>query len=134
MVDGRKISTTGFVEDLRPHLSRGALAIDPLRIGAGMQNKILVYMCLEIPVVATTVANEGIGAEPGESIVIADMPHNFANRVVELLDDREKANSLVKSARMFVERYWKWDYHFAKMEAVFQEIVERSAACGRNNS
>jgi polysaccharide biosynthesis protein PslH len=111
------VTVTGGVKDLRPYLSTASVAIDPLRIGAGMQNKILVCMAMGIPMVATSIANEGIQATHGENILIADSPEDFANCVLKLLHEREFAQSLSNRAQHFVQNYWSWEYHFLKLES-----------------
>ncbi len=117
------IVVTGYVKDLRPYYAKAKVGVDPLRIGAGLQNKLLVGMSLELPMVATTIANEGIGATPGEHLLLADDPHDFAARVVEIMRDDEKARIIGKQARDFVEKYWSWEYHFSKLEDHFRELV-----------
>ena len=106
------VVVTGFVKDLRPYYERVRVGIDPLRIGAGLQNKLLIGMSMEQPMVCTSVANEGIGAENGKHLLIADDPESFASAVVELLRDEEKANRIGRDAREYVEQFWTWEYHF----------------------
>jgi glycosyltransferase involved in cell wall biosynthesis len=117
------VTVTGFVEDLRPYLHRAAVAIDPLRIGAGLQNKILVDMAAGLPVVATPIANEGIQIPEGEAIVIADGPDAFARAVVRLLRDPDARARLGAAAQAFVRRYWTWDYHFAQFEGMLRRLL-----------
>ncbi len=116
---------TGFVEDVRPYLERARVSIDPLRIGAGMQNKILTSMCMSLPVVSTTIANEGIGAVDGEQIMLADTPGAFADQVLGLLRDEALARRIGQNGRRFVEEGWTWEYHFEKVEAQLIELARR---------
>ena len=76
-----KIEVTGEVPDVADWLCRAKVAVAPLRIGAGMQNKIIQAMACEVPVVATSVANEGIGATPGEHLIVCDDAASFAQAV-----------------------------------------------------
>lgn len=117
------VTVTGFVEDLRPYLHRAAVAIDPLRIGAGLQNKILVDMAAGLPVVATPIANEGLQIPEGEAIVIADGADAFARAVVSLLRDPAARARLGAAAQAFVRQYWTWDYHFAQFEGMLRRLL-----------
>ena len=87
------IAVTGRVPDLREYMNKATLAIAPLRIGAGLQNKVLEGMSMQLPMVITSVANEGIKAVDGKNILIADEPSAFAEQVVRLLRDAEAQNS-----------------------------------------
>lgn len=118
-----RIVVTGFVNDIRPYLSKSQVAIDPLRIGAGLQNKVLEAMSMGLPVVATPVANEGIGASHGDNILIADEPRAFARTVVRLLKDPGLRRRIGSSARAFVEGNWSWETHFATLEELFLQLA-----------
>lgn len=80
---GPRVSLTGAVDDVRPHLERAAVVAAPLRIATGIQNKLLEALAMEIPVVTTTVAAAGLG--PGAPVVVADEPEAMAAAVVERL-------------------------------------------------
>ncbi len=117
------IEVTGEVPDVADWLLRARVAVAPLRIAAGMQNKIVQAMACELPGVATSVANEGIGAVPGEHIVIADDATAIAGAVTGLLRDPERARKIGRAAREFVESHWTWEAHFERLEAVLAEIA-----------
>lgn len=110
------VTVTGFVKDIRPLYEKAKVGIDPLRIGAGLQNKLLVGMCMGQPMVSTTIANEGIAGIPGKHLLIADEPQEFADAVVDLFTDRAKAEKIAREAREYVERKWTWEYHFEILE------------------
>jgi sugar transferase (PEP-CTERM/EpsH1 system associated) len=117
------ITVTGFAEDMREYLNRAQVSIDPLRVGAGLQNKVLESMSMGLPVVASTVANEGIGAVPGEHILLADEPRRFAQHIVRLFRDDAERERLGSAARAFIERNWSWEAHYAPLEELFERLV-----------
>jgi glycosyltransferase involved in cell wall biosynthesis len=123
-----RVVVTGEVPDVYEWLCRARVAVAPLRIGAGMQNKVVQAMACELPVVATSVANEGIGAVPDAHLRIRDSAEAFAAAVVELLRDEEAASRLGRAARRHVEEKWTWEAHFSKLERVIEEVV---ASTGR---
>lgn len=133
------IEVTGRVPDLRLWLDRAEVAIDPLRIGAGLQNKILEGMAMALPMVITSIANEGIGARANEHVLVADDPGAFAEAVVGLLQDRDRAQTLGREARRFIVENWSWQKHFDELEAELVRLAPDSdapapvrAACGSN--
>jgi glycosyltransferase involved in cell wall biosynthesis len=119
-----KVVVTGEVPDVYDWLCRAQIAVAPLRIGAGMQNKIVQAMACELPVVATRVANEGIGGAPDEHILLCDDPAATAETIVRLLRDEAARERLGTAARRFVEAHWTWEAHFEKLESVLLDVAK----------
>jgi glycosyltransferase involved in cell wall biosynthesis len=124
------VEVTGRVEDLRPYLDRAAVAVDPLRVGAGLQNKVLEGMSMGVPMVVTAVANEGIGAEPGRHLLVADRADDFARQVVRLLRDPEMRTRIGAAARRFVIDEWSWEKHFADLERELMALAAGGGSSG----
>jgi glycosyltransferase involved in cell wall biosynthesis len=122
------IVVVGSVPDVRPFYSQAAIGVAPIRIGAGMQNKLLVGMCLEQAMVVTSVANEGIGGTPGVHLLVADTPAEFADAVISLARDPAKAAAMGRKAREFVERGWSWEYWFDQLERHLEKVVHSRAS------
>jgi glycosyltransferase involved in cell wall biosynthesis len=119
------VEVTGEVPDVYDWLLRASVAVAPLRIGAGMQNKIVQAMACELPVVATKVANEGIGAVPDEHLLVREDADSMAAAVVELLRDPARAQELGRAARAYVEASWTWEALFERQAGVLAEIAGR---------
>lgn len=100
------------------------VAVDPLRIGAGLQNKILEALACGVPMVSTTLGNEGIGARAGSEIVLADEPEGIASEVVRLLRDGAARARMGVAARAFIERAWSWEHHFDQLADRWQALVD----------
>ena len=121
-----RVVVTGEVPDVYDWLLRAEVGVAPLRIGAGMQNKLVQAMASELPVVATSVANEGIGATPESQLLLRDEPDAFADAVIGLLRDGAARERLGRAARAFVERHWTWEAHFEQQLRVFQDVAARA--------
>jgi len=117
------VEVTGRVPDLRPYLDRAQVAIDPLRVGAGLQNKMLEGMSMGVPMVVTAVANEGIGAEPGQHFLKADTPEDIAAAIVALLGDESLRTTMGAAARKFIVEQWSWEKHFDDLEREMGSLV-----------
>jgi len=117
--DRAGIHVTGYVADPTFYLQRAALMVVPLRAGGGMRVKILNAMAQGIPIVSTTLGCEGIGVVPGESILVADEPADFAAAVLRLLEDPALADRLGAAGRRLVRR--SYDYRIAcqPLDAVY---------------
>ena len=125
------ISVTGEVRDPADFIASAAVCVNPMQAGAGMQNKLLEYLAMAKPVVATSVANEGIGARPGDDLAIADDAADFAAAVVALLRDPERRWRLGQAARAYMLRDWSWEGHFLKLEADMAEQLGRPNSSSR---
>jgi len=117
------IEVVGEVDDPAPWFARTAVAVNPVRAGAGMQNKLLDYAAAAKAVVATPVANEGIGLPPDKAALIAATPEAFANAVLRLMDDTAERQRLGAAARAFVEAGWSWEAWFLRLEASLYEAA-----------
>lgn len=100
----RGMSATGRLADLRPVVRSAAVCVVPLRIGGGTRLKILEAAALSRPIVSTRLGAEGLDFTPGEEILIADRPADFAAAVLSLLADPDLGCRLGQSARRRVER------------------------------
>ncbi len=98
-----RVSVTGFVEDTRTWLERSAVSVAPLRIARGVQNKVLEAMAMGLPVVGTTCATQGVEGQIGRDHLVRDDAKGFAEAVVGLLREPDKARELGERARRFVE-------------------------------
>jgi len=94
-----RVDVTGWVEDLRPLLETVAVSVAPLRYGGGMNGKITQSLAAGLPVVSSSVGSEGLGAEDGRHMFVADDPKLFAERVVDLHVDNDLWRSLSDGGR-----------------------------------
>jgi polysaccharide biosynthesis protein PslH len=119
---GRKPSTTvrrlaglpgvdlvGQVPDVRPHLASASVAVIPLRIARGVQNKVLEALAMGKAVVASPEAIEGIRAKPGVHLLVASTPSEWVDAVTRLLDDPDLRHRLGANGRAFVEESHDWE-------------------------
>jgi sugar transferase (PEP-CTERM/EpsH1 system associated) len=80
-----RVHVTGSVPDIRPYLAHAAVAVAPLRIARGIQNKVLEAMAMARPVVASPEAHEGVRAVAGRDILVADGADAMAAAVTQVL-------------------------------------------------
>jgi GT2 family glycosyltransferase/glycosyltransferase involved in cell wall biosynthesis len=88
------VIVAGLQPDVRPLFESVKLSVAPLRYGAGIKGKINLSMSFGVPVVATSLAVEGIALTDREDILIADEPENFARALIELYESEELWNRL----------------------------------------
>lgn len=107
------VQLVGQVPDVRPYLSQAALAVAPLRVARGIQNKVLEAMAMGKPVVATHQALEGIAVTPDVHVCRAATPREWVRSISELLTDPDRCARLGRAARAFVEEQFQWKTQLA---------------------
>jgi sugar transferase (PEP-CTERM/EpsH1 system associated) len=98
----------GEVEDVRPWLAGADLALVPLDIARGVQNKVLEAMAMGRPVVLTPAAATGIGGQDRQHFALAESDEDLAAVAAEILAHPRQARQLGAAARRFVEEQLSW--------------------------
>jgi sugar transferase (PEP-CTERM/EpsH1 system associated) len=117
------VEVTGRVDDVRPHIARGAVYVVPLRIGGGTRLKIFEAMSMAKAVVSTTVGAEGLPVTAGRDIDLADEPSRFAHAVVRLMRDTESRRAMETAARRLVVEKYDW----SAVALDFEDALARAA-------
>jgi glycosyltransferase involved in cell wall biosynthesis len=95
------ISVTGAVPDVRVHLWRSAIAVAPLLIARGVQNKVLEAAAAGLPSVVTSTVAAGLPPEVMPACRIADTPKLFAEQIIKLLDSPgDHRRAIAQQARL----------------------------------
>jgi glycosyltransferase involved in cell wall biosynthesis len=116
---------TGYLEDVRPAVARSQVCVVPLLTGGGTRLKILEAMALSTPVVSTSKGAEGLEAKPGEDILIADEPGDFADAVLRLLGDPALRAKLAANGRRLVYEKCGWERIAKKLDRLLGRVVEK---------
>ena len=109
------VTVTGRVPDVRPWLEAARVAVAPLGVARGVQNKVLEAMAMGTPLVASAAAATGTQAVPGEHLLVADTADEAAAAVLSLLDDRAKADALARAAREAAVARFGWDAALSRL-------------------
>lgn len=103
------VTVTGSVPDVRPYLAAAAVFVAPLRFGAGIQNKLLEAMAMEVPSVVSDLAADGLRTTDGTPpVVVADDDAAFARAVLRALTAADVGQAPDAAARAYVERTFSW--------------------------
>lgn len=118
------VEVTGRVPDVRPYLSRSSVAVVPLRLCRGIQNKVLEAMAMGLPVVTTSAAFGGIDATDGEDLLVADQADQIANSVLRLFDDNPLREQIGDAARSCIEANYSWDVPLAQLDSIIEAATQ----------
>jgi sugar transferase (PEP-CTERM/EpsH1 system associated) len=103
------IIVTGSVPDVRTWLAAADVVVAPLRIGRGIQNKVLEAMAMERPVVASAAAFEGIDARRGRDLIAADSAGEQVGAILSLLANPKSAMAMGAAARRRMIARYRWE-------------------------
>jgi glycosyltransferase involved in cell wall biosynthesis len=117
------VTVTGYVADMRPYLARAWVVVAPLLEGFGVKVRVLQAMAAGRPVVATAAVTGGIDASPGENIIIAKRPAEFAAKVIELITDRQLRERIGAAAKQLMAANHSWE----KLTDRLNDVLARAA-------
>jgi sugar transferase (PEP-CTERM/EpsH1 system associated) len=120
-IDG--VFVTGRVPDVRPYIEHATAGVAPMRIARGIQNKVLEAMSLGKAVVLTSGALEGIEAEPGTDVILADSVENFAAGCCRLATTAD-GMAIGAAARARIVRDYDWSARLRR----FDDLLRPGAA------
>lgn len=103
------VEVVGAVPDIRSYLARSAMAVAPLPIARGVQNKVLEALAMGKAVVASPQALAGVPAQPGTHLLSASTPREWAAAVLRLLEAPALRRRLGAAGRAFVEESGQWE-------------------------
>jgi glycosyltransferase involved in cell wall biosynthesis len=96
----------GEVDDARTFRAEHGVMLVPLHSGSGMRIKIIEGLAESIPVISTTIGAEGIEAENGKNILLADDAQSFAEAILRIANDEDACKSIGKNAAtLAAEKY-----------------------------
>ena len=105
----------GSVPDIRNWLRAADLALVPLEIARGIQNKVLEAMAMGLPVVLTSAAATGIDATDGKHFAVADSDEDLAAQCLSLLADPRPGKAIGTEARRYVMGEMSWQAMLAPL-------------------
>lgn len=115
-LDGEQgIRVTGRVKDVRPYIAKAKVVVAPMKIARGIQNKVLEGMAMEKPIVATSMAIEGIEGR-NEDINIVNEESAFCQTVCGYLTQDVKATE----SREWIMQHLQWDSTLAVLSPMFE--------------
>jgi sugar transferase (PEP-CTERM/EpsH1 system associated) len=125
----RRITVTGYVDDLRPFFWSATVVVAPLVYGTGIQNKVLEAMACGVPVVASRAACPGIGAAPGRALLAGSEADEIAAHVVALLREPDRRADLAAAGRRYVQAHHDWHQLARQLIDVYEDARNEHRRC-----
>ncbi len=118
-----RIDMVGYVENMADHLYLEDIYLCPLRVGAGIRFKLLEAFSAGMATISTTLGYEGIPCTPGEHLLVADTPADFASAILYLVDHPEEKKRLGENAREFVRERYSVEATGLQLVDLYQSLI-----------
>ncbi len=121
------VTVSGWVKDIRASYASARIFVAPMQIGTGLQNKLLEAMAMHMPCVTSGLANNAVGAVPGESILIGHQPQEYATHILHLLESPDECIRLARNGHQFVQMSFNWDRSAERIDRLMSGHATTSA-------
>jgi glycosyltransferase involved in cell wall biosynthesis len=115
------IAVTGRVADLPAAVGNAAIAVCPMTVKVGIQNKVLEAMALGLPVVASPLGATGLAAQPERDLLVGQDDDHFAAQVLRLMGDAELRRRVGQAGRHYVETTHRWSTEAERLEQLYRD-------------
>lgn len=113
-----KIDVIDTFENIRDAFAMSRINLAPMLTSIGLQNKILQAMAMKIPNICSSLANNAVKAKNEISIIEANSPEEYAQKIIALLEDISKAENLANNAYQLIIDRFNWEIQNEKLEKV----------------
>ena len=114
------IEIIGWTPDIRNAYLAGKIFLAPLRIGTGLQNKLLEAMSLGLPCITSPLANQALKAKDGEQILVANSLEQYIQQIDLLLSNKQIRESIGGKAREYIKATFDWESSVAELEKIMK--------------
>jgi glycosyltransferase involved in cell wall biosynthesis len=118
----KDIIIEGFIENLDLKCNEVKIMVAPLRFGAGVKGKVASAIASGLPVVATTIAAEGMHLEGDKPVVlVADDPQEIANLILSIYQNEESWNFMSQNGLELAKKLWGANATITKLK---EEVLD----------
>ena len=112
------VVVSGWLDDIRDAYSSARVFIAPMRIGTGLQNKLLEAMSMKIPSITTPLANDALQAKDGYEILIGKDAEELSKSIIKLIEDKKTYDQLAINGYNFVHNNHSWEKATEKLHII----------------
>jgi len=120
------VDVRGFVPEVKPFFNSSGIFISPLFVGGGIRIKILEAMAMQLPVVATSIAAEGIKTNRKNGLFLADSPEAFAKEIINLVQNPKLIVESGINARKYILDNYTWEKSIGIIYKSYEKLVQKA--------
>ena len=126
-LSSKNVKFTGWVDDISECYAKSKLFVAPMRIGTGLQNKLLEAMAMKLPCITTSLVNNALLAKTDTELLVVDEAKDISSYIVELLSNSERAKNLAQNGYDFALKNYDMKVVLNKLEKVVSSAVKSQA-------
>ncbi|SMC00213.1 glycosyl transferase group 1 [Hymenobacter roseosalivarius DSM 11622] len=115
------VTVSGWLSDIREAYAAAGVFVAPMRVGTGLQNKLLEAMAMRLPCVTTPLANNALRGTSGEHLLVGQTAAELAAHISDLLAEAEQAKALAQRGLEFVRENYNWATATRRLERLFEK-------------
>ena len=117
-----KVHVSGWMDDIADAYADSKIFIAPMRMGTGLQNKLLEAMSMNLACITTPLANAALGAQADIEIKVGETAQELAYHILTLVKSNETRNEIAGNGHAFIQRNYSWKAVKTEMEALFAKL------------
>lgn len=121
----KRVIVTGWMDDIRDSYASAKIFIAPMRIGTGLQNKLLEAMSMKVPSITTPLANDALKAKENEEILVGETAEQLAEKIIVLLTDENIYQKIAEKGHLFVKEKYSWEEATEKLNQLIQSTPKK---------
>ncbi|MCA1813884.1 MAG: glycosyltransferase [Halobacteriales archaeon] len=123
--DGKDgVQLTGAVRDVAPFYREAKVAVLPHTYGTFTKLKAMEALAAGLPIVATPQGAKGLAVGVEHGVLLAEGAQGFADAVLGLLRDPERAAEVGRNGRALAERRYAWPRILDDLDARLRALAE----------
>ena len=114
---GHGITVTGWVDSMVDYYSKSKIFIAPMRLGTGLQNKLIEAMAMKLPCITSSLAGKPLdGVQNGRDVIICETASGYVDAVKMLLENKDLYDQIAENGHQFVKQNYNWENTTAQLE------------------
>jgi glycosyltransferase involved in cell wall biosynthesis len=108
-LQNENIIVTGWVNDMKEYYAMSRIFMAPMRLGTGLQNKLLEAMAMHLPCVTSVLASAPLNSGEKKNMLICNSPLDYADSIDKLLLQPDFYQEIATNGYQFVRQNYKWE-------------------------
>ncbi len=99
-----RVTVSGWLDDIRSAYAESRIFIAPMRIGTGLQNKLLEAMAMRLPCITTPIANKALDGKHGVDLLVGKTAEELANNIMFYIKNGDETRQIAEQGFQFVNK------------------------------